>query len=161
VQFGRDQYRKVELRFQQPVRRFQTYIPFGLPNLTSIRLEGWNQKIYGTLPESFFCGAPAVSSLEKIILEGTAISGTIPSACLRDRGDDTALSYLSLHFNKHLEGNIPEALLCGNTAAENLQHLDVGYCKLSGVLPSENCLHSTLELHMFTVCGRTSFYSYL
>eukprot|EP00466_Bigelowiella_natans_P004585 jgi/Bigna1/142025/aug1.66_g16733 len=114
-----------------------------LANLTTFVLAD-QPGLSGTIPEGFFCGdftcAEVLSGLYLYNLP--RLSGVLPSnECLSRRSNRTQLATFYA-YETSLSGTLPSGLLCGNAAAASLQDLDVSSNKLSGYLPSEQCLAS-------------------
>lgn len=121
-------------------------------------LELVSNAVSGTVPPGVLCGNPAANQLSTINIGNNHFSGTLPhQACLLNRSADAALGFFAASDNL-ISGTIPEALVCGTPAAEQMIFVDLGVNCLSGVLPSQTCFmnrSSKASLQFFNINNNT------
>eukprot|EP00466_Bigelowiella_natans_P013981 jgi/Bigna1/139503/aug1.50_g14211 len=111
---------------------------------------GSNNLLSGTIPAAFICDPNdpdgASKYMQQFSVSSNQLSGTLPSnKCLASRSSQARLQYF-YGYNNLLSGTIPAGFICDpndpNGASKNMQVLYIDSNKLSGTLPSDDCLAS-------------------
>lgn len=125
-------------------------IPLSLTRLPQLRVLDLSSNAFSGNVPSGFCSSPSSStSLEKLLLPGNYISGTLPS----ELGNCKNLTAIDLSFN-NLNGEIPREIW----ALPNLSDLIIWANNLTGEIPEGICVNGgnleTLILNNNLISGR-------
>jgi len=111
--------------------------------------------ISGTIPAGFVCDPNnpdgASKNMQYFDVESNRLSGTLPSdECLANRSSGAQLRLFSAS-NNLISGTIPAGFVCDpnnpDGASKNMQQFVVKSNRLSGTLPSDECLGSRSSLN--------------